>query len=152
MSTLAHISLVQYELMVDAGAFSGKCRQRIELIRGELRQMNPIGTWHANIVDLLIEWSGESVAKDQVRIRCQAPLRIPTLDSSPEPDLSLQGAWHLCSFRLAVTRFTVTVRSQPRNRRSGSCWNSGSFVSSVAKTSCNKSEASSALSPFCRAQ
>lgn len=34
MSTLAHISLVQYELMVDAGAFSGKCRQRIELIRG----------------------------------------------------------------------------------------------------------------------
>jgi Uma2 family endonuclease len=87
MSTVAHISLLQYEVMVEAGAFSGKHRQRIELIRGELRQRNPIGTRHANVVDLLIEWSHESVPKDRVRIRCQAPLRIPALQSSPEPDL-----------------------------------------------------------------
>jgi len=87
MSTLAHISLTQYEVMVEAGAFRGKERQRIELIRGEIRQMNPIGTRHADIVDLLDEWSHELAPKDKVRVRCQAPLRIPTLDSSPEPDL-----------------------------------------------------------------
>jgi Uma2 family endonuclease len=87
MSTLAHISLLQYETMVEAGAFSGPQQRRIELIHGELRQMNPIGTWHAGIVDLLLEWSHELAPKDQVRIRCQATLRIPALDSSPEPDL-----------------------------------------------------------------
>lgn len=87
MSTLAHISLPQYEVMVEAGAFSGQQKQRIELIRGELRQMNPIGTRHASTVDLLNEWSYEVAPKDQVRIRCQATLRIPALDSSPEPDL-----------------------------------------------------------------
>lgn len=87
MSTLAHISLSQYEVMVDAGAFSGKQRQRIELIRGEIRQMNPIGTRHAYAVDLLNDWSNDVVPKDQVLIRCQATLRIPALDSSPEPDL-----------------------------------------------------------------
>jgi hypothetical protein len=76
MSTIAHISLLQYEAMVEAGAFSGPQRKRIELIQGELRQMNPIGTWHASAVDLLDEWSHELAPKDQVRIRCQATLRI----------------------------------------------------------------------------
>jgi len=87
MSTLAHISLSQYEVMVDAGAFGGKSPQRIELIRGEIRQMNPIGTRHAYAVDLLNDWSSHVVPKDRVLIRCQATLRIPDLDSSPEPDL-----------------------------------------------------------------
>lgn len=87
MSTLAHISLSQYEVMVDAGVFSGKQPQRIELIRGEIRQMNPIGTRHAYTVDLLNDWSNDVVPKDQVLIRCQATLRISALDSSPQPDL-----------------------------------------------------------------
>jgi Uma2 family endonuclease len=87
MSTLAHISLSQYEVMVEAGAFGGKQPQRIELIRGEIRQMNPIGTRHAYTVDLLNDWSNDIVPKDRVLIRCQATWRIPALDSSPEPDL-----------------------------------------------------------------
>ena len=35
MSTLARISLPQYEIMIEHGVFDGRHRQRVELIRGE---------------------------------------------------------------------------------------------------------------------
>lgn len=87
MSTLAHISITQYDRMVEAGVFSAEKKQRIELIHGELRQMNPIGIRHSYAVDMLIDWSVEAAPRKDVLFRCQAPLRIPTSDSSPEPDL-----------------------------------------------------------------
>ena len=87
MSTLAHISIEQYDRMVEAGVFSGKERQRIELIHGELRQMNPIGIRHSYVVDQLNEWSFQIFSQKEIHIRIQATLRIPASDSSPEPDL-----------------------------------------------------------------
>jgi Uma2 family endonuclease len=88
MSTIAHISLLQYELMVESGAFDGPYRQRVELIRGEILAMNPIGTRHAATVTWLTEWSYEHAPRKEVQIRNQNPLRIPTLDSEPEPDVA----------------------------------------------------------------
>lgn len=87
MSTLAHISIEQYDRMVEAGVFSGREKQRIELIHGELRQMNPIGIRHSHVVDQLTEWSFETFTNKEVHVRIQATLRIPASDSSPEPDL-----------------------------------------------------------------
>jgi Uma2 family endonuclease len=88
MSTTARFSLEQYELMVQSGAFAGPHRQRVELIHGEIVQMNPIGSRHANTVDWLNEWSVKSAPLDRVRVRVQNPLRIPALDSEPEPDIA----------------------------------------------------------------
>ncbi|HEX4000459.1 MAG TPA: hypothetical protein VHX65_18045 [Pirellulales bacterium] len=51
MSTLARLSVPEYERIVATGVFDGKNKRRIELIWGELRLMNPIGSEHAMAVD-----------------------------------------------------------------------------------------------------
>ncbi len=87
MSTLAKFSVVQYDRMIASGAFAGKNHRRIELIHGELREMNPIGEPHATAVDQLAEWSFDQAPRDTVRVRVQNPVAFIELDSEPEPDL-----------------------------------------------------------------
>jgi Uma2 family endonuclease len=87
MSTVAHFTLAQYELMAQAGAFDGRHRQRVELIRGEIRQMSPIGFAHAAAVDYLSRWSFDSLPARQAWIRIQGTLTVPRLQSAPEPDV-----------------------------------------------------------------
>jgi Uma2 family endonuclease len=73
--------------MVASGVFAGPDEQRLEFIRGEVREMSPIGDDHAYVLDLLSEWSFENRPKATILVRVQAPIRIPALESSPEPDL-----------------------------------------------------------------
>ena len=87
MSTLAHFTLAQYELMVEAGAFDGKYHQRVEFIRGEIREMTPFGPKHAWAVDWLNAWSFENTSRQEVIIRIQSSARIPNLERAPEPDV-----------------------------------------------------------------
>ncbi len=88
MSTTARISLPQYELMIKHGVFDGKYHQRVELIRGELRQMNPIGHEHATVVDFLNEWSFRAGSSANRRVRIQHTILLPDSDSAPEPDVA----------------------------------------------------------------
>lgn len=85
MSSIARISLPQYEIMIEHGVFDGEYRQRVELIRGEIRQMNPIGYEHTAVVDFLTEWSFRSGNSADRRVRIQHTLRLPDSDSAPEP-------------------------------------------------------------------
>jgi Uma2 family endonuclease len=87
MSTVARFSLEQYEHMVEAGAFEGEFRKRLELIRGEIVEMTPIGTGHSNCVTLVTDWSYEVAPRDQIMVRSQNPIRLPINDSEPEPDV-----------------------------------------------------------------
>jgi len=87
MSTIAHFSLEHYEHMVDVGSFAGEFRKRVELIRGEIIEMSPIGTEHAEVVNRLTEWSFEVTQGRSMRVRVQDPIRIPKNDSEPEPDV-----------------------------------------------------------------
>lgn len=57
MSTTATFSLEAYEHMASLGAFDGKLHKRVELMRGEILEMSPIGTEHAEFVSRLHEWS-----------------------------------------------------------------------------------------------
>ena len=59
--------------------------ERVELIRGEIITMSPIGKNHASIVDRLSYWLNKNLSDDYI-IRVQSPF---TLDkySEPEPDL-----------------------------------------------------------------
>lgn len=87
MSTVAHFSLDHYEHMVELGAFSGEYQRRLELLRGEIRQMSPIGFSHSQVVTLVTDWSYDVVPRERMVIRVQNPVRVPLNDSEPEPDL-----------------------------------------------------------------
>lgn len=85
MSTIAQISLAEYERMAEAGVFEGR---RLEYVRGEIREMSPKGDRHEDMVDWLDDWSHESVRGKPVRVRVQNSIRLSGLGTLPEPDLA----------------------------------------------------------------
>jgi hypothetical protein len=87
MSTVANFTLDHYEHMVEVGAFSGGFEKRVELLRGEIVSLSPIGPPHHQCVIVLTDWSYEVVPRDKMVICVQGPVRIPISDSEPEPDL-----------------------------------------------------------------
>ncbi len=86
MSSIARFSLSQYERMVETGVFAGEFHQRVEFIRGEIRQMNPIGHPHTVVVDFLNAWSFR-VATLEKLVRIQETVLLPASGSAPEPDV-----------------------------------------------------------------
>ncbi|MCG8584771.1 MAG: Uma2 family endonuclease [Pirellulales bacterium] len=88
MSTVSQFSLAQYEKMIAGGVFAGPRQQRLEFIRGEILEMNPVGTPHANAVIRLTTWSYEVCDTTKTQIRVQTPLRFAQLESEPEPDVA----------------------------------------------------------------
>jgi Uma2 family endonuclease len=90
MSTLqtAKISLAQYERMMEAGVFDDDQHYRVELIQGEITQMNAMGVPHANSVTFLNKWSNEVSANNVATVRIQQPILLPPSDSVPEPDVA----------------------------------------------------------------
>jgi Uma2 family endonuclease len=87
MSTVANFSLDHYEHMVAIGAFAVPFQKRVELIRGEIVAMSPIGPPHHHYLTLLTDWSYEIVPLANMAIRVQGLVRMPMSDSEPEPDL-----------------------------------------------------------------
>lgn len=87
MSTIASFTIEQYERMVEAGAFDGRLRQHVEFIHGEIREMNPIGSFRAQVLSDLTDWSYEVAPRKDFGIRVQTTLRMPLQNSAPEPDL-----------------------------------------------------------------
>ena len=87
MSTIAKFTLDEYERIVATGVFDGPNRRHIEFIRGELREMNPIGPDHSDIVDRLAEWSFQVAQRTEIRVRGQNPIALPEAQSEPEPDI-----------------------------------------------------------------
>lgn len=84
MSTIARFSLAEYDRIVETGALD---KRRLELVRGEIREMAPIGPMHEDVVDILNEWSFDKVSK-RARVRIQQSVGLPELDSAPEPDVA----------------------------------------------------------------
>ena len=88
MSTIAHLSLAEFDHMIEAGVFDHGKRQRLEFIRGEIREMTPIGSLHEVVVDRLTEWSIRNLPKGKAWVRVQNSIGLPSLGSAPEPDLT----------------------------------------------------------------
>lgn len=72
--------------MVEKGAFD-HLLGKIELIRGEIRQMNLAGPIHDDLISYLINWSVRATEKDSIQIHAQTGLSLAELRSRPEPDL-----------------------------------------------------------------
>jgi Uma2 family endonuclease len=74
-----------YYRMGEAGLFDPQ--QGVELIEGEIIEMTPIGTSHADWVDRLTRLLVEGTSRD-IQVRVQGPVRL-SLHSEPQPDLAL---------------------------------------------------------------
>ncbi len=86
MSTGLHLTAEEFSRMVECGAFD-HLNRKIELIRGELREMNPAGPVHDDLIMYLNSWSARSTAPDSIMVTSQTGLDLAELESRPEPDL-----------------------------------------------------------------
>ncbi len=86
MITTLHLTLAEYDHMVKLGAFD-RIARKIELIRGELTEMNPAGPIHDDLITYLNNWSARHCDPSKTQITSQTGLDLPDLESRPEPDL-----------------------------------------------------------------
>ena len=86
MNTIfAKLTSTEFDAMVDRGAFDCIEGKKVELIRGELRFMNPAGPIHDDYIDYLTRWSHNSTAQETANIRVQCGFICD--DNRPEPDI-----------------------------------------------------------------
>ena len=86
MSTIfAKLTGSEFDAMVDRGAFDCIEGKKVELIRGELRFMNPAGPIHDDYIDYLTNWSVRSTLDRSANIRVQCGFVCD--DNRPEPDV-----------------------------------------------------------------
>ncbi|MCY2968838.1 MAG: Uma2 family endonuclease [Planctomycetota bacterium] len=89
MSSAVRITVDEYDRLIDSGYFQElEGNRRVELIRGEIVEMSPIGSPHEEIVDRLNEWSIRSFPRNTIRVRVQNSVGLPELDSVPQSDLA----------------------------------------------------------------
>lgn len=86
MTTGLRISVAEFDRMIEAGAFHDVNR-KIELIRGELREMNPAGPLHDDLIIYLTDWSTRVANRNEMRVSVQTGLDLKEWESRPEPDL-----------------------------------------------------------------
>ena len=86
MSSLLHLTLAEYDSMVRVGAFD-RIERKVELIRGELLEMNPAGPIHDDLIIYLTNWSVRNSDAARTLVASQTGLDLPELQSRPEPDL-----------------------------------------------------------------
>ena len=58
-----HLTADEYGRMVECGAFD-HLHRKIELIRGEIREMNPAGPAHNDYITYLTNWSVRATSED----------------------------------------------------------------------------------------
>ena len=81
-----HLTLSEYDTMVNLGVFNHVDR-KVELIRGELVEMNPAGPVHDDFVTYLNNWSFSSSDPATTFITAQTGIDLPEQESRPEPDI-----------------------------------------------------------------
>ena len=81
-----HATWAEYDLLVRSGLLENS-PSKVELIRGEIVEMNPSGPVHDDYVLYLTNWSSDSRDKQRTHITSQTGVDMPEIDSRPEPDV-----------------------------------------------------------------
>lgn len=92
MNTLVRFTVAEFDRMVEQGVFDDRHDVRIELIRGEIREMPAPNPDHEDTVDILNRWSVENTPSSRVTVRIQNSIGISELDSVPVPDVAWMRA------------------------------------------------------------
>lgn len=79
------LTVDQYEQMIEDGVFAED--DRLELIRGEIVEMSPIGDRHALCVMLVCDCFAD--LRPAAIVNPQNPLRLARQESAPQPDVVL---------------------------------------------------------------
>ena len=79
------ITVEVYHFMAERGAFAPD--ERVELLDGEIREMSPIGSAHANCVNLVTEFLNRILSGRYI-VSIQNPIILDDL-SEPQPDLAV---------------------------------------------------------------
>ncbi|MFO0941814.1 MAG: Uma2 family endonuclease [Pirellulales bacterium] len=87
MSNSLTLTVAEFDKMVQCGAFE-HLNRKVELIRGEIRTMNPAGTILNDLIAFLLDWSVRSTNRNEIRVTVQAGIDLRALQSQPEPDLA----------------------------------------------------------------
>ena len=85
IETRKQFTVAEYYKMAEAGILTEG--DRVELIRGEIVEMSPIGTRHAGCVMRLITLLTEQVGRTAI-VNAQNPIRLD-IYSEPQPDVML---------------------------------------------------------------
>jgi len=80
------LTIEEYHQMIEAGILSED--ERVELIRGEMIEMTPIGNRHAGCVRWLIR-SFSSTFASRAIVDAQDPVSLGEQQSEPQPDIVL---------------------------------------------------------------
>src|SRR5690349_10141311 len=80
------MTVERFEQLVESGRWE-KSRERVELIRGELRIMSPAGRDHDAVLVYLVEWSAEQCKRAGYQLRSEKSVLLPNQVSVPEPDI-----------------------------------------------------------------
>ena len=67
MSTALRLTVAEYDAMVEKGAFD-ELTQKIELINGEISDMNPAGPLDDDYIQFLCEWSMQNTDSQQIKV------------------------------------------------------------------------------------
>ncbi len=76
-------SVDEYDRMIEAGILQED--ERVELLQGAIVCMAPIGSPHAKVVSVLLNWFARRLP-ETFHVHVQDPIRIPP-NAEPEPDL-----------------------------------------------------------------
>ncbi len=85
MSVANRLTGAEFDSMVERGAFDAIGPRKIELIRGELRFMNPAGPIHNDYIVYLTRWSTDNTTAKEASISVQCGFVCD--DNRPEPDV-----------------------------------------------------------------
>lgn len=94
MSTSVKITVVPFDAMTARGEFDPVEENHVTLIRGEIvprfgdDPRSPMNPPHAHAANELLESSFEVAPRPLVRVSSQASIRMPGLESQPQPDLA----------------------------------------------------------------
>lgn len=75
MSTTLQLTVEEYGQMISREAFE-YLNRKIEFIRGEIRQMNPAGPLHNDLIDFRNDWSVRGTNRDSVHVWVQIGLDL----------------------------------------------------------------------------